>query len=114
VSDLEIWSAIVLLTLATFIARSGFWLAGARMRLPDALQGALRYAPACALAAIIFPDLILVQGQPELSWHNPRLLAGIVAAVFFQWRKNMLQTILFGMLVFTVLRLLMQAGVLPH
>jgi branched-subunit amino acid transport protein len=38
-SDLEIWSAIVLLTLATFIARSGFWLAGARIRLPDALQG---------------------------------------------------------------------------
>jgi len=109
-SDLEIWSAIVLLTLATFIARSGFWLAGARIRLPDALQGALRYAPACALAAIIFPDLILVQGQTDISWHNPRLLAGCIAAAFFMVRKNMLQTILFGMLVFTLLRLFMSSN----
>jgi len=108
-TDLEIWIVIAALWLATFIARSGFWLAGHRIQLPQRVQEALRYAPACALAAIIVPDFLTYPtgaDQWDFSWHNPKLLAGIAATVFFQWRKNMLHTIMFGMVVFTGLRLL--------
>ena len=35
-----------------------------------------------------------------------RLLAGLAAFAFYVWRRNMLLTILFGMLVFTALRVL--------
>jgi branched-subunit amino acid transport protein len=56
-SAADIWMVIFLLFLATFIARSSFWLAGNRIQLPKRVQEALRYAPACALAAIIVPDL---------------------------------------------------------
>ncbi|MBC3863870.1 AzlD domain-containing protein [Undibacterium jejuense] len=108
-SDLEIWIVIFSLWLATFIARSGFWLAGNRINLPQRVQEALRYAPACALAAIIVPDFLLNPhggSEWDFSWQNPKLMAGIAATVFFQVRKNMLHTIIFGMLVFTGLRLL--------
>lgn len=104
-SDLEIWLIIFLLTLATFIARSGFWLVGHRIKLPKRVQEALRYAPACALAAIIAPDLLLSGGRLDISFDNPRLLAGVLATAFFLVRKNMLQTIFFGMAVFTYIRL---------
>ncbi|MCH8622263.1 AzlD domain-containing protein [Undibacterium sp. TS12] len=104
-SDWEIWLVIILLTLATFIARSGFWLVGHHINLPKRAQEALRYAPACALAAIIVPDLLLANGQVEVSLDNPRLLAGLLATAFFLVRKNMLQTIFFGMAVFTYIRL---------
>ena len=104
-SDADIWLVIALLFLATLIARAGFWLGGHRMQLPPRLQEALRYAPACAMAAIIVPDLILVQGNTDFSLHNPKFLAGLGATAYFLVRKNMLETIIFGMAVLTVVRL---------
>lgn len=104
-SDAEIWLVIVLLTLATFIARSSFWLLGHRIALPKRVQEALRYAPACALAAIIVPDLLLNNGQMQVSFDNPRLVAGIAATAFFLVKRNMLLTIIFGMAVYTFIRL---------
>jgi branched-subunit amino acid transport protein len=35
---------------------------------------------------------------------NPKLLAGLASIGFYLLRRNMLHTILFGMLVFTLLR----------
>lgn len=104
-SNLEIWLVIFLLLVATFLARSGFWLFGHHIKLPLRVQVALRYAPACALAAIIAPDLLLTGGRLDLSIDNPRLMAGILATAFFLVRKNMLQTIFFGMAVYTYVRL---------
>jgi branched-subunit amino acid transport protein len=106
-AEWEIWAVIVVLALATAITRSGFWLIGHRVTIPPRVQGMLRYAPACALAAIIGPDLVLDStGQIHFGLGNPKLLAGIAALGFYVWRRNMLQTIVFGMLAFTLLRIL--------
>ena len=106
-ADWEIWATIVVLALSTAITRSGFWLIGHKVTIPPRIQGMLRYAPACALAAIIGPDLLLDGGgQAHLELGNPKLLAGLAALGFYVWRKNMLQTIMFGMLVFTLLRVM--------
>jgi branched-subunit amino acid transport protein len=106
-AEWEIWVVIVVLALSTAITRSGFWLIGHRVTIPPRVQDMLRYAPACALAAIIAPDLVLgSSGEIQLGLGNPKLLAGIAALGFYVWRKNMLQTIVFGMLVFTLLRIL--------
>ncbi|MBI1834510.1 MAG: AzlD domain-containing protein, partial [Burkholderiales bacterium] len=48
-ADLDVWLVIVLLTVATVIDRSAFWLIGHHINLPKRVQEALRYAPACAL-----------------------------------------------------------------
>jgi len=106
-AEWEIWAVIVALALTTAITRSGFWLIGHRVTIPPRVQGMLRYAPACALAAIIGPDLVLDSGgQVHFGLGNPKLLAGIAALGFYVWRRNMLQTIVFGMLAFTLLRIL--------
>ena len=106
-SDWEIWAVIVVLALATAACRGGLWLVGHRVTIPKRVNEVLRYAPACALAAIIAPDLLLGgTGQLQLLPSNPKLLAGIAAVGFYLWRRNMLQTILFGMLAFTILRVL--------
>lgn len=101
----EIWLVIVLLAVATFIARSSFWLVGHRINLPKRVQEALRYAPACALAAIIMPDLLMNNGHILVSMTNPKLIAGIAATAFFLVKRNMLLTIFFGMAVYTFIRL---------
>lgn len=105
-ADWEIWVTIVALALATAATRSSFWLIGHHITIPRRVQEMLRYAPACALAAIIAPDLLLNDGQVQFSYANLKLVAGIAAIVFYLIRRNMLQTILFGMLFFTALRLL--------
>jgi branched-subunit amino acid transport protein len=105
-SDWEIWGTIIELTLATVTTRSSFWLIGDRIPIPRRIHEMLRYAPACALAAIIAPDLLLSGAQIELQLSNLKLVSGIVAIGFFLISRSMLQTIVFGMLFFTALRLL--------
>ena len=104
-ADLDVWLVIVLLTVATVIDRSAFWLIGHHINLPKRVQEALRYAPACALAAIVVPDLFIENNQISLSLVNPKLVAGTLATLFFLWRRDMLLTILLGMGIFTAMRL---------
>ncbi|MBB3119715.1 AzlD domain-containing protein [Pseudoduganella violacea] len=105
-SDWEIWATIGVLVLATAATRSSFWLVGHHITIPRRVHDMLRYAPACALAAIIAPDLLLNEGQLQLELGNLKLLAGIAAIVYYLLRRNMLETIVFGMVFFTGLRLL--------
>jgi branched-subunit amino acid transport protein len=110
-SDWEIWAVIGVLAVATAATRSSFWLVGHHITIPKRLQEVLRYAPACALAAIIAPDLLLDGGgQLHLGLSNPKLLAGAAAVLFYLLRRNMLLTIVFGMLVFTGLRVIQPFG----
>lgn len=107
-SDLEIWLTILALACATAITRSSFWVVGEHVSIPPRVQEMLRYAPSCALAAIIGPDLLVdAQGAVELSLHNYKLLAGAAATVYYLARRSMLETILFGMACLTALRLLL-------
>jgi branched-subunit amino acid transport protein len=105
-SSLEIWITIVLMALATVLARSSFFLLGDAVKLPPRVQHALRYAPAAALAAIVVPDLVLSGGALSIGWASPKLWAGAGAALFFVFTRHMLGTIVIGMLLFTGLRLL--------
>lgn len=104
-SDLDIWLSILLLTAGTVMTRATFWLVGHHVTIPKRIHEALRFAPACALAAIIFPDLLISHGELAVSVHNPRLIAGIVASAYFLWKRGMFSTIVLGMAVFSLIRL---------
>jgi branched-subunit amino acid transport protein len=105
-SDWEIWATIVALTVATAATRSSLWLVGHHITIPKRVQEMLRFAPACALAAIVAPDLLLTgTGQVQLALSNLKLVAGVAAIAYYLVRRNMLETIVFGMLFFTGLRL---------
>ena len=106
-ADWEIWVVIGVLCVATAATRSSFWLIGHRVSIPPRVQEMLRYAPACALAAIVAPDLILAaDGHAVLDASNLKLVSGIVATIYYLLRRNMLETIIFGMAFFTALRLI--------
>ena len=105
-TDWEVWLTIAALTVATACTRSSFWMIGHHITIPRRIQDMLRYAPACALAAIIAPDMLLAADHSlSLSLANPKLLAALVSAGYYLLRKSMLETIVFGMLVFTGLRI---------
>jgi branched-subunit amino acid transport protein len=104
VSGLEIWMVIVGITLATIATRATLLVAGQRLQLPHALVTALRYAPGCALAAIMVPDIVLVQGQVNLGPGNFRLVATGVAVAIFLLTRGTISTIVGGMLALWAMR----------
>lgn len=106
-SSFDVWLTIILLTLATILTRSSFFFLGHAVKLPPKIQHALRYAPAAALAAIVVPDLVLANGALQLTWMNPKLVAGIGAAAFFVATRHLLGTIIAGMALFSLLRVIM-------
>jgi branched-subunit amino acid transport protein len=106
-STFDIWLTIILITVATIITRSSFFLLGDSVKLPPKIQHALRYAPAAALAAIVAPDLLTSGGALALTWMNPKLLAGIGATMFFLSTRHLLGTIVAGMGLYTILRLVL-------
>lgn len=106
-SATDVWLTIGLLTIATILTRSSFFFLGHAVKLPEKLQHALRYAPAAALAAIVAPDLMLADGALALTWANPKLIAGIGAALFFVATRHMLGTILAGMAFYSLLRVML-------
>lgn len=106
-SDGDVWLTIFLLLAATILTRCSFFLLGHRVKLPPKVQHALRYAPAAALAAIVAPDLLLSNGQLAVTWMNPKLMAGLGAAVFFLATRHLLGTIIAGMGLFTLLRIML-------
>ncbi|MCU0760244.1 MAG: AzlD domain-containing protein [Steroidobacteraceae bacterium] len=99
----EIWLSFLCITLATVVTRSGLLLAGRRFVIPPRVESALRYAPACALAAIIAPDLAVDDGALRLGLDNPRLLAGAAGIAIFALTRSTIGTILGGMIAFWLL-----------
>jgi branched-subunit amino acid transport protein len=104
-SALNVWLTIICMTVANILTRSSFFLIGHAVKLPPKVQHALRYAPAVALAALVVPDLVLSDGVINVSWANPKLIAGVGAALFFLATRHLLGTIIAGMVLFTVVRL---------
>lgn len=96
---------LVAMMAATTVLTRGFFFLLAGSRMPAWLQHALGYVPAVALAAIVAPDLLVSGGAVSLSWTNTKLIAGVAAIAFFLWTRHVLGTLVFGMAVFTVLRL---------
>lgn len=105
-SDLEIWLTILGMGIITFLCRTAFFMLPERYQLPPRVQQALRYAPACALVAIVAPALLLnPAGELNLTLSNHRLLAAIIAVLVFQRTRKLWLMIVVGMAVFNALRI---------
>ncbi len=103
-SNVEIWLVIIGLTSITILMRSSFLMLGDYFPLPERVQHGLRYAPVCALIALVTPELFLTQGALDVSLANPKLIAGIAAAIVTLMTRSMIAAMAIGMLLFTVLK----------
>jgi branched-subunit amino acid transport protein len=101
-----IWLAMLGLGILTFLIRFSFIALLERWQAPPIVQRALRFVPVAVLTAIIIPELMLRDGQLNPSPFNPRLLAGMVAVLVAWKTKNVIWTIVVGMIVFWLLQLI--------
>ena len=108
-SALQIWLTIAGLALVTFVTRNFFIVLGDAAPLPERVQHALRYAPACALTALLAPEVLTQHGAWAFEAANPKLIGAVAAIGAMLITRSTLVTMLAGMGTFTLLRL-MQAG----
>jgi branched-subunit amino acid transport protein len=91
----RVWVAIVLAGIGTYLMRASFLVFAHRLAdVPPGIQRLLRQIPPAALAAIVVPALVRPEGYVDL-W-QPRLYAGIVAALVAWRTRNTALTLVVG------------------
>jgi branched-subunit amino acid transport protein len=102
-----IWLAVVAIGVVTFAFRASFVaLFGYIDTVPPALERALRYVPPAVLAALVAPDLLVVEPTLGGTLADGRLLAGVVAAGVAWRTEDLLWTIVAGMVTLWAVRFL--------
>lgn len=98
----ELWVAAAVAGAGTYAFRASFLAFAHRMvDLPPMVERLLRQIPPAVLAAIILPALVLPDGEVDLA--QPRLAAGIVAALVSWKTRSIAATVVVGMAVVVAL-----------
>jgi branched-subunit amino acid transport protein len=106
-AEMNIWLIIVIAGLVTFATRLSFIFLLDRIKVSDWFRRGLRFVPVAVLSAIILPELTSPNGTLFLSWRNPQLLAGAVAILVAWWTKNVILTIIAGIVALLILQALL-------
>jgi branched-subunit amino acid transport protein len=103
-SAIEIWICIVGMTLVTVATRTVMLAFGDRIPLPERVQHALRFAPACALTALIAPELLTENGAWAITLANAKFVAGGIAIVVMLTSRSLMAMMGVGMAAYLLLR----------
>jgi branched-subunit amino acid transport protein len=88
----------------TFLIRLSFISLLADWSMPSVVRHALHFVPPAVLSAIVFPELLISNGELALSSNNYRLIAGVVA-IAIAWKiKKIMPTVAVGMAVLWLLQ----------
>ncbi len=102
------WHTVVIvlgLAVVSVLARGFFLFSNRTWSLPHWAQRGLQYAPIAALAAVVVPEVVMVQGHLIDTWQDARVYSAAVGAAVYFWRKDVLFTIVAGMAVYMPLHL---------
>lgn len=105
----DVWTLAVIVGLAgvTVITRSFFLISSKEWTLPDWAQRGLQYAPIAAMAAVVLPEVLMQQGEFLQTWMDARWMGAAVGAAVYFWRRDVLLTIVAGMLAYLPLHLVL-------
>ena len=105
----DVWTLAVIVGLAgvTVLTRSFFFISSQEWTLPDWAQRGLQYAPIAAMAAVVVPEVLMQQGQFLQTWMDARWMGAAVGAAVYFWRRDVLLTIVAGMLAYLPLHLVL-------
>ena len=101
---MNVWLIIIVTGIITYAIRLSFIILFEHKDIPPTLQRWLKYVPPAVFAAIIFPEIFVRDGSVDGSPGNPRLVAGLIAALVAWRTKNVLLTILTGMAALLILQ----------
>lgn len=103
----DVWTllAIVGLAVVTVLTRCFFFILDRPWTLPEWTHRALQYAPVAALAGVVIPEVVMMDGQLVSTWQDARLFAAVAGVIVYFWRRSVLLTLVLGMAVYLPLHL---------
>lgn len=103
----DAWTLLAIAGLAavTVLTRCFFFILDRPWTLPEWAHRALQYAPVAALAGVVVPEVVMLEGHVVSTWHDARLFAALAGVAVYFWRKSVLLTLVLGMAVYLPLHL---------
>ncbi|MEO7242752.1 MAG: AzlD domain-containing protein [Variovorax sp.] len=103
----DAWTMAVIVGLAgiSVLTRCFFFILDRPWHFPPWALRALNYAPVAALAGVVVPEIVMIDGHFAATWLDARLYGAAVGAAYFFWRRSVLGTIVVGMAVYLPLHL---------
>ena len=100
------WLIILAMGIVTYAIRLSLIGVSDRIALPPIVMRGLRFVPAAVLSAIILPEVLRPAGRLDVSLANPRLLAGVIAALVAWHTRSVVPTVLVGLVVVWIIQAL--------
>ena len=101
-----IWATMAISGLVTFLLRFSVIYQVKSSNLPGWLENILKYVPTSVFAALIFPAVFLGESGSVEFIRNPKILAALAALAVAILMKNVIITIVIGMVVLWALTLI--------
>ncbi len=100
------WITIFTAGFLTYATRLFPIITFGKFDIPVQVERALRFVPVSVLTAIFLPELVYINEDLRLSLLNPRLLAGLLTIIVAWKTKNVIYTIVIGMVTLWTLQYL--------
>ena len=97
------WLSIVIAGILTYFTRMTMIALVSRDMLGDRIKAVLAYVPSAVFPAIIFPAIFINDYGTFIEMNDPKIFGAIVAIVVGYFSKNVIATILSGLISYWII-----------
>ena len=97
------WLSIIIAGTLTYFTRMTMIALVSRDMLGDKIKAVLAYVPAAVFPAIIFPAIFINDYGSFIEMNDPKIFAAIVAIIVGYFSKNVIATILSGLISYWII-----------
>tara|TARA_Y100001970_G_scaffold32734_1_gene40595 strand:- start:1125 stop:1439 length:315 start_codon:yes stop_codon:yes gene_type:complete len=97
------WLSIIIAGILTYLTRMTMIALISRDMLGDRIKEVLTYVPSAVFPAIIFPAIFINDYGTFIEMNDPKIFGAIVAIVVGYFSKNVIATILSGLISYWII-----------
>ena len=97
------WLSIIIAGILTYFTRMTMIALISRDMLGDRIKAVLAYVPSAVFPAIIFPAIFINDYGSFIEMNDPKIFAAIVAIVVGYFSRNVIATILSGLISYWII-----------
>ena len=97
------WLSIIIAGTLTYFTRMTMIALVSRDMLGDKIKAVLAYVPSAVFPAIIFPAIFINDYGSFIETNDPKIFAAIVAIIVGYFSKNVIATILSGLISYWII-----------
>ena len=97
------WLSIIIAGILTYLTRMTMIALVSRDMLGGKIKAVLAYVPSAVFPAIIFPAIFINDYGSFIEMNDPKIFAAIVAIIVGYFSKNVIATILSGLISYWII-----------